>query len=224
MNLTDDTLVVLKNFASINPNIVVENGNVLKTIAESKTVLAAAEVEETFPVSFGVYDLNEFISVLSLVDRPNLKFEDDYVVISDGSGRSRTKYFYSEQSILTSPKKDIIMPEPEVTFRFDSETLQRVRKASSVLGHDEMSISVIDNSLTLSIIDSNDDTSNAFSIDIDGDFKDPVFNFVFDIRNLKMVDGDYDVAISSKLISHFVNASTSVEYWCALEKNSSYGE
>ena len=224
MNLTEETLAVLKNFASINPNIVVNEGNVLNTIAESKTVLASAQVSETFPVEFGIYDLNEFISVLSLVDNPSLNFEKDYVVISDGAGRSRSKYFYAEKEVLTTPKKQIVMPESEVSFRLTKDTLQKVRKAAAVLGHDELSISVIDNTLSLSIVDSSDVTSNAFSIDIDGDYDNPVFNFVFDIRNLKMVDGDYDVKISSKLISHFVNVDTGAQYWCALEKNSSYGE
>ena len=80
MNLSEDTLHFLKNFASINPNIVVESGHTIKTIAESKTVLAAAQVEEEFPVDFGIYDLNEFLSVLSLVDNPNLKFENKTIL------------------------------------------------------------------------------------------------------------------------------------------------
>ena len=224
MNLSEVTLHFLKNFASINPNIVVESGHTIKTIAESKTVLAAAQVEEEFPVDFGIYDLNEFLSVLSLVDNPNLKFENKSVVIADGSGRARTKYHYAESAILTTPTKDIVMPEADVTFVLDKETLNSVRKAASVLGHDTLFVSVIDNTLSLSVVDAADPTSNVYTIDVDGEFTESNFKFIFDIRNLRMIDGDYTVNISSKLISHFVNTNASIEYWCALEKNSSYGE
>jgi hypothetical protein len=73
-------------------------------------------------------------------------------------------------------------------------------------------------------LDVNDRTSNAFSIDVDGDFGDEPFDFIFDIRNLKMIDGDYDVEISSKLLSRFVNKELNLSYWVALEKSSKYGE
>lgn len=76
MNLSNDTLNVLKNFATINPNLVFKPGQKLKTISESKTILATAEIVEDFPKEFGVYDLNEFLSVLSLIDNPTLEFED----------------------------------------------------------------------------------------------------------------------------------------------------
>ena len=143
--------------------------------------------------------------------------------MSDGSGRSRIKYHYSDTEMLTSPSKDIIMPETEVKFTLDRETLLKIKRAASVLGHTEVSVSVKDNVMALSVIDNNDNTSNAFSIDVDGTFESTNFSFVFNISNLKMIDGDYDVGISSKLISHFVNKETGIEYWVALEKTSTYG-
>jgi hypothetical protein len=126
--------------------------------------------------------------------------------------------------MLTVPSKDIVMPECEVSFALDRETLTRVKRAASVLGHTEMSLSVVNDVLQLSVIDQNDKTSNVFSIDVDGEYKDPNFNFVFNIANLKMVDDDYRVDISSKLISHFVNEISGIQYWVALEKTSTYGE
>ena len=224
MELNDKTLAVLKNYATINPNVVINEGNVLKTISEAKNVLSSAELDDTFPKTFGIYDLNEFLNVLSLVDSPNLKFEDHYVLVSDGSGRTRIKYFYSDIDMLTVPSKDIIMPEAEVSFSFDRETLSSVKRAASVLGHTELSVSVINNVLSLSVVDQNDKTSNVFSIDVDGTYKNENFNYVFNISNLKMIDDDYRVDISSKLISHFVNEQSGIQYWVALEKTSTYGE
>ena len=42
------------------------------------------------------------------------------------------------------------------------------------------------------------------------------------MENLKLLDGDYDVKISSKNISHFKNQKSLVEYWIALEPESTY--
>jgi len=224
MELTDKTMQVLKNYATINPNVVIEEGNVIKTVSEAKNLLSKSVVDVDFPKTFGVYDLGEFLSVVGLMTSPRLTFDDSFVTISDSSGRSRIKYFYSDPDILTKPTKDIIMPECEVKFTLDRETLSRIKRAASVLGHTEMSLSVSDKVMCLSVIDINDKTSNVFSIDVDGTYDADRFNFVFNISNLKMIDGDYDVEISSKLISHFVNKESGIEYWCALEKTSTYGE
>jgi len=115
------------------------------------------------------------------------------------------------------------MPDPDVKFTLDRNTLSKIKRASSVLGHTELSVSGSSGVVCLSVIDSKDATSNVFSIDVDGTYGNENFNFIFNISNLKMVDGDYEVGISSKLISHFVNVETATEYWVALEKSSTYG-
>ena len=40
MELNEDTLQILKNFASINSNIVFDEGNTIKTISEAKNILS----------------------------------------------------------------------------------------------------------------------------------------------------------------------------------------
>jgi hypothetical protein len=123
---------------------------------------------------------------------------------------------------LTTPQKDISMPESEVKFTLDNDTLNKLKRAASALGHGEVSISGKDGVLSLSVVDSQNSTSNAFSIDIDGDFGDATFNFVLSISNLKILPGDYEVNISSKLISNFSHKELDVQYWIALEKTSNY--
>lgn len=224
MELSENTLSVLKNFSGINQNILIRSGNTIKTISEARNVLATAVVDESFPQDFGVYDLNEFIGVLGLVDTPNLQFEDEYVRISDSSGRSKVKYFFSAEETLTSPQKDITMPEADVSFTLDNDTLNKLKRAASTLGHSEVSISGKDGVLSLSVVDSQNMTSNAFSIDVDGTYQeDAVFNFILSINNLKMLPGDYEVQISSKLISQFSRKDSNLKYWIALEKSSTFG-
>jgi len=224
MELSENTLNVLKNFSGINQNMMIRTGNTIKTISEARTVLATAHVTEEFPIDFGIYDLNEFIGVLSLVDTPRLAFKDEYVIVNDSTGRSKVKYFFSSEDTLTTPQKDLNMPETNVKFTLTNDTMNKIKRAASTLGHSEVSISGQDGVLSLSVVDSQNMTSNAFSIDVDGDFdKDAVFNFILSINNLKILPGDYEVAISSKLISQFSHTSLDVKYWIALEKSSTFG-
>jgi len=225
MELSENTLQILRNFSGINQNLLIKSGSNIKTISEARNVVATADVTENFEKDFGIYDLSEFIGVMGLVDTPTLKFEDDFVTVSDSSGRSKVKYFYAAEETLTSPAKDVTMPDGDVKFTLDNETLNKLKKAASTLGHSEVSIKANNGVLSLSIVESQNVTSNAFSIDIDGDFKqDAVFNFIISISNLKILPGDYDVEISSKLITQFKHKELPLKYWIALEKTSTYGE
>ena len=224
MELSDTTLQVLKNYATINPNIVITEGSTVKTISVARNVLSKAELPEEFPASFGIYDLSEFLNVLSLVDSPRLKFEKDYVTVGDSTGRSSVKYFFSDPEMLTSPGKDINMPDAEVKFTLDTDTLGKVKRAAAALGHDEISISPTTGAIRLSVIDSKDATSNAFSIDVEGEYPEGVdFNFIMNVSNLKVINEDFAVGISSKLISQFKSTQSAIEYFIALEKSSTYG-
>ena len=224
MELCENTLDVLRNFSSINQNIMIRSGNNIKTMSATRNMIATADVSEQFTKDFGIYDLNEFIGVLGLVDTPNLTFEDDFVIVQDSTGRSKVKYFYSAEETLTTATKDVKMPEADCKFVLDNDTLNKLKKAASTLGHSEVSIQAKDGVLSLSVVENQNATSNTFSIDIDGEFKqDAVFNFIISISNLKILPGDYDVEISSKLITQFKNKEIPLTYWIALEKSSTYG-
>ncbi len=224
MELSENTLQILRNFSGINQNLLIKPGSNIKTISEARNVVATADVTESFEKDFGIYDLNEFIGVMGLVDTPSLKFEDDFVTVSDSSGRSKVKYFYAAEETLTSPAKDVNMPDGDVKFTLDNDTLNKLKKAASTLGHNEVSIKANDGILSLSVVENQNATSNAFSIDIDGEFKqDAVFNFIISISNLKILPGDYEVEISSKLITQFKHKEMPLKYWIALEKTSTYG-
>jgi hypothetical protein len=220
MKISSDTINILKNFSGINANLVFKPGKELKTLSEAKTIMATSSILEDFPVEFGVYDLNEFLSLFSLMDEPELEFDDKFLTMSDGS--QKIKYFYSEIDILTQPTKDINMPECEVVLDISSANLDKIRKAAAVLGHSELSFSSQGDSVVASVFNEKDATANTFDIDL-GTTSNEIFNYVFSISNLKMLQGDYKVSISSKLISNWRNADNPLDYFIALEKSSSFG-
>jgi len=221
MNLSNDTLNVLKNFASINPNIVFQPGQQLKTISESKTIMARADIVEDMPKEFGIYDLNEFLSVFNLIENPALEFEDKSVLIS--TPEQKVRYYFSETDILTSPQKDIQMPNAELGVSLSEDILNQIRKAAAVLGHTELSLKGENGLVTASVVDTKDSTSNSYTIELDKDNScKNDFEFIVSIPNLKLLPGDYFVSISSKLISNWTNSNYPIEYFIALEKNSTF--
>lgn len=116
------------------------------------------------------------------------------------------------------------MPEADVTFTLDIDTLSKVKRAASVLGHSEISITPASGAVRLSVVDSKDATSNAFSIDVEGTYdSETPFNFIMNVNNLKVVNEDFTVRMSKKLISQFKSQQSEIEYFIALEKTSKYG-
>lgn len=225
MKLSKHTIEVLKNFATINPNIVISPGQQLKTISEAKNILASAEITEDFTEEFGIYDLNEFLSVMNLVGDPTLSFGDKFVVIKSETDPSvgSVKYYFSEKEILTTPSKEVNMPDPELSVNISESSLNQIRKAAAVLGHDELALSGADGVINAKVLDDKSSTANTFELllDADNDCKN-TFTFIVNITNLKLLPGDYYVNISSKLISHWTNSSVPVNYFIALEKGSEF--
>lgn len=224
MELSERTLQVLRNYSGINGNIYINEGNVLRTVSESRTVLAKATLDEDFPKSFGIYDLREFLSVLGLVDSTTVSFENEYARISDSTGRSKIKYFYSSPETLTSPKGgDIALPAEDAWFTLDTGTLSKIKSAATALGHNEVNVTLHNGIVRLTVTDNEDSTSHEFDIDVEGETDRENMKAVFNIANLRLLeDGNYRVSLSEKFISHFVNTESNMEYWVALQKSSKF--
>ena len=77
MKLSEKTVNLLKNFASINQSIAFKKGNTLRTMSVMKNILAEAEIEEEFPKDFAIYDLVQFLNGISLHDNAQIDFSND---------------------------------------------------------------------------------------------------------------------------------------------------
>ena len=218
MKLTSKTISILKNFSTINQNLMVKPGNTLSTMSAMKNIVAQAEVTERFPQEFAIYDLNEFLSALSLFEEPELNFQEQYVTITQEGSRKNLKYWFSDPEVVTTPSKAIVMPSTEVTFNLSSDTLSEIQKAAAVIGAPDMALT----NGSLMVTDKKNDTANAYDTELGVNETDAEYKFWFKVENLKLMSGSYDVEVSSKSISHFTNSAVGVEYWIALEPESKY--
>jgi hypothetical protein len=194
------------------------------TIAEAKNVLSQATVPEEFDKQVGIYDLHNFLAVLDLVDNPSVKFKDHHMVVGGNAGRAMVKYFYADPEMLTTPSKPIDMPKADVSFTLEQSTLNGLKKAANIFGHSQLVIEPDNGSVKLTVVDPENTTANTYSIMVEGIYNTEDFRFVLNINNLKMITDDYQVDISSKLISQFSSVNYDVKYWVALEKLSTYGD
>ena len=224
MNLSNETVSVLKNFASINQNLVIKSGNNISTMSAMKNIVASAEVKETFPTEFAIYDLNEFLASISLFDIPTLDFKDDFVVMTENG--TALKYWYSDPSVVTTVTKEITMPECEISFSLENSLLSNVQKAAAVIGVPDMVLEAMDSGVALlKVTDKKNATANDYAVKVDvnnDDGKNLPYKFWFKVENLKLLPGKYNIEVSSKNISHFKNTNVGIQYWIALEPESKY--
>lgn len=219
MELSKETLVLIKNFASINGSLMLKQGNRLSTISEGKNVMAEASISESLPIDFGIYDLNEFLGVVSLFSTTELDFKDKYVTVSDGSA-SKIKYFAAGEGIVKSAPNTIKFPNPEVEFELTAAQIGMIQKTSSTLKAPDVSISGDGKDLMAIVADKKNDTSNAYTVTLGK--TDLSFKANLKVENLKMLPGDYTVAISSKKISRFKNKVGDLTYYVAVESDSEF--
>jgi len=221
MKLSDNALAILKNFAGINNSILVKEGNKLRTISVAKNILAEAEIKEEFPRDFAIYDLNQFLNGLSLHQDPDLDFqEDSYLSIKEG--KRRVKYFFADPAVIIAPpEKEIQLPSKDVCFQMDSVTLEKLVKAAAVYQLPDLSAIGENGVIKLVVRDKKNDTSNEYAIVV-GE-TDKKFEFNFKVENIKIIPGAYDVVVSSKLLSQFMNTKHNLTYYIALEPDSTFG-
>jgi hypothetical protein len=221
MNLSSDTVSVLKNFSDINENILIKPGNKIQTISTMKNVLAEAEITEKFESEFGIYKLPEFLRSIELFESPELEFNgSSYMTIADSKTKQSIKYFFADKSVLVSPGKSINMPDKFVTFTFKKNDFAQLTKAATSLNLPDVTVKGDGKIIKVIASDRKNKSSNQYSIDV-GE-SDKKFTAYFRMENFKQVVDDYDVAISSKKLSHFINRNKPIQYWIALEPDSEF--
>ena len=220
MKISSETKAILKNFATINSGIKVDSGNQLKTISNMKNILAVATIPETFDKSFSIYNLVEFLGATSLMENPDFNFNEASLAIADAD--TSLTYFYASEGMVTSPEKMITMPDAEISIDLTSTLLTELQKAASVLGVNDLVLTSDGTKIEMQVTDKKNTTSNTFSRTV-GEGNGATFTMNFKIENLKVLDGNYTVAVSSKGISHFKNKDVDLEYFIALEPDSTFG-
>ena len=204
MKLSEKTVNLLKNFASINQSIAFKKGTTLRTMSVMKNILAEAEIEEEIPRDFAIYDLVQFLNGVTLHDNPSIEFTNESnLTIREGKDR-KTKYFFADPSVIVSPpEKSISLPTEDVCFNLDSTQLAVSSQGIRCLSTSRPGAVGEAGVVKLVVRDKKNDTSNEYSINV-GE-TDQEFVSTSKLRISRFFPGTYEVVISQKLLARFVN-------------------
>jgi hypothetical protein len=223
VTFSKNTLSILKNFSSLNSNLLIKPGDIIKTITPSKNGMAIAKVDEKFDVEFGIWDLNKFLGVISLFSTPSFDFGQKSMKIKNG-GNSVVNYYYSEPRLLSVPTKDVIMPEVNVSITMTDKQFSELQKAASVMQLSDLSFTTDNGQIVAMVSDLGDPTTNTYKVVVEEKYNGTEFLFNFKMENIKILPGDYKINFAKNVVGEFVHKTISLTYWFAMEANTSkYG-
>ena len=221
MKISDNTIGILRNFSDINANILFKPGKSLSTMSTMKNIMAQADVEEEFESEFGVYDLPEFLRAIDSFQQPVLKFNGTAnLKIQDEKSTLSARYAFADKSTLRYPSKQISMPDKTVTFSLKNSDYESVKKLYTNLSLPDIAFKGENGKIKLVALDKKYSNSNESSVVV-GE-TDLEFTAYVKAENMKIIPGDYDVALSKAKIAHFINKKVKVQYWIALEADSTF--
>lgn len=219
MKISENTLSVLKNFSSINSGLVIQKGNVQKTISPEKSILVEADLEDTMPEQFGIYDLNQFLGNISTLNNPDLVFSDSAVIMNDSEIRFNY-YSCSTNLIVSPPDKELVLKQTDVSFTLPNAILTKLLRLASMNSLTHLSVVGKNGEIRLQTHEKANDTSNHASFKLN-DYAGEDFIASFKVENIKLIPGDYDVEIQLGAFAKFVAKSGAfkdkIRYWIALE-------
>ena len=222
MKLSDKTIDLLENFSSINQSILVKKGTKLRTISVMKNILAEANIDENFEKDFGIYDLPQFLNGVGMMNDPDIDLKhESYMILREGQTTKVKFAFADPDCIISPPEKEITLPSEDVHFQLESTALDKLLKAAAVYQLPDFSVIGEAGVVKLVVRDKKNDTSNQFTVVVGETDKEFIFNFK--VENVKIIPGDYDVVVSSKLLSKFTNSTYNLKYYIALEPDSTFG-
>ena len=225
MIINNETVETLKNFAEINQSLVIETGDVIKTVSEQTNVLAKAKLGQSFPQDFAIYDLNKFLGVLSLFAEPQFDFSEKSIKIQSSvdannfvAGDSVAEYQFANMSLFENERtilaKDINLPSEEAVFRLEEKYLISIMRAAAVMSLPEIAVVANEGKLKIQAIDAKTSV-DSYAVELGVSTSN--FKMIFKIENLKLMRGSYDVKISNKGLGYFKNTDRELEYWIATE-------
>ena len=231
MKISEDTLSILKNFSALNSNILIKPGSKIRTITPAKNVMGEAIVSESFEHEIGIFDLSKFLGTISLFSDPEFIFEEKFVLIR-GRGGSEVKYYYTDPQLLTHDDRAIGMPDPVVDFSVSDKQLSEIQKASAVLQLPNISFEAKDNEIHMVAFEkpgqdytgsAYDAGSNTYTVVLGDNETGADYQYHFNIENLRILPGSYDVNLSEKVISKMTHTSgLNLSYWIAFSPTSRY--
>lgn len=219
MQISKETINILKNFATINSNILIRKGKTISTISTAKNIFVKADVTEDFPVDVPIYDLNSLLELLTFMENQKVEFGESSLTVSKDNGKF--EYFYSALNVIVAAPEKAPELDSKFEFKLSAEDVNTITKAAAITSAPRISISNNDGTVSITVGDKKNATANSYKKSIGT--SDVEFDCHMAVENLKIMPGSYTVSISSKKAFLFKNDSNSLVYLIAMEPDSKVG-
>ncbi len=216
MQLSEKTITQLKFLSKINQSFWFRKDTPTQTITdvvlenEDATIIAQIRTEQ-FPVSFGIYDLNQFLASFPSKDA-EFDFKKDYVVIS--SGKMSVRYMYCNPNMMVMGPDSIPTLE-DVIAEFDLDAIEVYPKFLSLAATNSLTtlnFKAKGPKIFVEAVDPYDNGSNSISLTLNEEYVGEEFSISFDIDNLKVMKDTYSVQLTADMIKFISKADPMVQY------------
>jgi hypothetical protein len=167
-------------------------------------------------VEVPIYDLNSLLALLTLMENQNVEFGDKSLTISKDGGKF--EYFYSSPSVIVAAPDKNIEVDNHFQFKLTAEDVQMIMKAAAITAAPTVSVTCKHQQVVLTIGDKKNDTANTYKKTIGPGLDD--FDCHIAVENFKIIPDAYSVTISKKKLLHFKHETKGIEYFIAMEPDS----
>lgn len=225
MKLSDQTLAILKNFSSISSSIFIGKGSEIRTVdnANNASMFARAEIAESFPRDFAIYDLPSLLSAIVIFESPDIQFEENFLRISEND--SSIQYFYTPESMVNrAPSRNPKFKGQQIPFKLTKDILGQTLKAGMVMSLPTITFRGVGNKIEIVARDKVNPSSNEHATTIVTDYEGAPFVADFDSSSFKLVGDDYEMTLcyftdvkvaaflSGSVVEYFMSGSASSKY------------
>jgi len=216
MKFNETDLNILRNLTTINQSLKFSEGDTIRSISNTKTILAKAKLSSDIPQTFAIYDLSRFLGVLSLFDdHPRFKFNSKSVKI-EGDGKKVSYTFADPSIIMTPPEQDIPMSDDCISITMKDSQLNDLIKAMGILDLPHAALVGENGKIFFRAMNASNSSTDTYDVVLGETDKE--FRCVFDKDNIKFMSLNYTIELSlEQQLAHF--KSDLIEYWVPAESN-----
>jgi len=190
MKFSEPQMDILGLFMNINPSIMFKPGQKVSTISNNRNILGSCVFKDIeFERKAPIYDLGNMMKTIKVLSRntsstPDVNFDEKFVDIS--LARSRMKYYYAEERMITVPPEKInSLGEPAITTEIFNEQLFQIFSAAASYQLPDLCFQGKNGILYAIVTDKRNSTANTLEIEL-GE-TDREFCFCMKIENMAVV-------------------------------------
>lgn len=207
MTLTEKNLTILKSLAQINEQMYFTSDE-LGVSTNAKDMLGYYSWGVTLEQEFGIFNVNELLSIISLYEAPSIieraKKDETSSHLLIEEGNHKTVYTYTaKENIKTPPSRKVLfdgeskkIPDPIASFELTKQDLGKIKAQASVLKSPNIKLE----KKTIIALDSSESSCNMYEHKINVDKDLP--SLLFSTENFQKIyaDDDYVVDVTNKFL------------------------